>query len=177
MTIREIIQVTVTGGDVATEQMLTTATKQVTNFDEVLRALVTDLRDTMWHHSICVGLAAPQIGCNVRVAVVNTSRDAREDDLVLVNPVVMNVSGKKDTKRESCMSMWGLCGDVERKDKISVRYTDEEGHAQVTTFDGFTARAVQHEIDHLEGIMYRKRLKAGAELAHTDLFDNETWRV
>jgi peptide deformylase len=177
MAVREIIQVTVTGGDDTTERILTKVSKQVTSFDDSLLALIDDLRDTMWHHTICVGLAAPQIGHDLKVAVVNSEHETREDDLILVNPVIMNRSGKKDIKRESCMSIWGLGGEVERRDKVSVRYTDGFGEVRLVSFEGFVARAVQHEIDHLDGVLYRQHLKAGTELTVVDIFDNDTWRV
>jgi peptide deformylase len=177
MTVRDIIQVLETGGDAAMEKILTQPARVVTDFDEYLHRLIGDLRDTMWRHEICVGLAAPQVGEDLRVAVVNWERGSRDDDLILINPIVMNTSGKKDLKRESCMSLWGLTGDVERRDKVSIRYADESGQQKSASFEGFGARAVQHEIDHLDGVLYRRRLKAEAELRPIDIFEKDTWRA
>ena len=175
--LREIIQTKDTGGTFATEEILRSHAIEVENFDDYLSAVLTDLRDTMWHHSICVGLAAPQIGVGLRIAVVNWSRNSRENDLIFVNPKILQTSGKKDVKRESCMSLWGLYGDVQRRDKINIEYADESGRVSSSAFEGFPARAVQHEIDHLDGVLYRERLKSGAELTATDLFADGTWRV
>lgn len=177
MSVRDIIQTPNTGGTVEDKVILETPTQQVEDFTDPLRELLIDLQDTMWHHSICRGLAAPQIGIGLRVAVVNWDRNSRDNDLILVNPKIVNTSGKKDVKRESCMSLWGLCGDVIRRDKIVVQYRDHFGKDHESAFEGFPARAIQHEVDHLDGVLYSKRLKSGGELAPTDLFDGESWRA
>ncbi|MEV0734779.1 peptide deformylase [Streptomyces sp. NPDC050549] len=135
--------------------------------------LVRDLIDTMHAHSICVGLAAPQIGVQQAVAVVNVSELKSEPDLVLVNPVLLSATGKKDVKFESCMSLPGWRGSVERRRKIHVAYSDLDGNELEIHAEGFLARAIQHELDHLKGIIYAQSLASGAILERTDLFERD----
>lgn len=100
---------------------------------------------------LCVGLAANQIGQNLRIAVVERPD---KEPLVLLNPTIVSASGKKDKKRESCMSVWGLTAEVERRTKVRVAYQDLDLAPHEETFEGFLARVVQHEIDHLVGVLY-----------------------
>lgn len=151
------------------DQLLRTSTTDVLDFGPTVDDLVSDLRDTMSAHAVCVGLAAPQIGSSLRVAVAQV---ADGETVVLINPVVLATSGKKDVKRESCMSLWGLTGSVERREKVLVAYLDERGSPQERQFKSFAARVIQHEIDHLDGTLYDTRAQGG--LVRTDLFDAES---
>lgn len=109
--------------------------------------------DTLEADPICVGLAAPQLGVALQVAVVCPSRDLNEITII-INPTSVEVTGQKDAKRESCMSLPDLAGTVERRKKLKVSYLNEDGEPTESTFQGFAARVVAHEIDHLNGIMY-----------------------
>lgn len=114
---------------------------------------------------IAVGLAAPQIGVELRVAVVKPGAEA----IYLIDPSIVTLSGKKDRKRESCLSVWGYAGEVERREKVLVRYLDAEQGYVERQFRSFEARVVQHEVDHLEGHLYLDHVDG--PLAHADLFE------
>jgi len=97
-----------------------------------------------------VGLAAPQIGISKRIAVV----DIREDNkIVLINPEIIVEEGKSVMK-EGCLSIPGEIGDVVRSEKIKVKSLDRKGNEIEFEAEGFEARAIQHEIDHLNGILF-----------------------
>ena len=124
--------------------------KQVT---DRIRTLIQDLFDTM-HAAKGIGLAANQVGVAERVAVVEA------DDkipLVLINPVIVEKSGNEKDE-EGCLSIPDLFGDVERATKVVVETERVEGGRIQVTAEGLKARAIQHEIDHLDGILFLDRL-------------------
>ncbi|WP_269821888.1 peptide deformylase [Nocardia asteroides] len=167
---RTIIQSQRVGGTPDEYATLSSSTVAVQEFDDSVRILVVDLLDTMHAQPLCVGLAAPQIGSNLSVAVVAKAEPKTGADLVLINPVLIAATGKKDKKRESCMSLWGLAGEVERRSKITVEYYVLDGEKRSANFDGYFARVIQHEIDHLNGVLFSERTTQ--ELVPTDIFDN-----
>jgi peptide deformylase len=129
----------------------------VTVFDESLRALVADLFDTMKAYR-GVGLAAPQVGVAQRVFVVDVPvMDEPNLRLAIVNPVLEARSGK-ETAEEGCLSMPGIYEDVTRAAELRLRAFDEHGRAYEKRVDGYFARAVQHEADHLDGVLFTDRL-------------------
>ncbi|MDQ5943417.1 MAG: peptide deformylase [Patescibacteria group bacterium] len=128
-------------------------------FDESLTHLVEDLIETMKSDIICIGLAAPQVGISLQVAVVCPDRDF-SNVKVLINPTNITESGKKDIKRESCMSLPDLGGNVERRKRLSVDVRTLAGETATLQFEGFEARAVAHELDHLSGTMYSDKADA-----------------
>jgi peptide deformylase len=146
------------------------ASSEVTDFGDAFRRLVTDLRDTLYAHSIAIGLAAPQIGISQRVAVIDISEGKTEPAIVIANPRNVETSGKKDLKRESCMSLPHLGGDVERRHNIRFVCENEEGQTTTIEAHGFLARVYCHEIDHLDGVLYVDRMKSGAALEEVDFF-------
>lgn len=171
MPIRTLIQIERTGGGFSGNEMLRSSTELVTDFDDPeLHELVQDLLDTMAAHPICVGLAAPQIGSRLRVAVAQVSDD---EQIVLINPEIRSTSGKKDIKRESCMSVWGHTGPVQRRDKVHVSFHDVAGNTQELNFKGFPARIIQHEVDHLDGVVFSDYVD-DADLVATSIFDDES---
>jgi peptide deformylase len=121
---------------------------EVSAIDEAVRRLVDDLLETM-HAAKGVGLAANQVGVARRVAVVETE----DEKLVLINPVILEAEGR-DTAEEGCLSIPKVYADVTRPEKIVLEATDREGNRYTKTLDGLAARAVQHEIDHLDGILF-----------------------
>ena len=132
--------------------------------DREIVDLVADLVDTMRDGPGSVGVAAPQIGANLRVCVVDVSksklgRDANHGLLVLINPVVLNAEGNA-SMREGCMSVPDYTGDVERPTRIHLRYTDETGTERELETEGFEAVAIQHEMDHLDGILFLDRISS-----------------
>lgn len=137
----------------------------VEEFGDALAALVRDLIDTMNAAPGCVGLAAPQIGVNQRVAVIDLSRHRKPIDhhglVLLVNPSIVERSNPV-TAREGCMSVPNFTGDVTRASVLTLAWSDIDGRPNRDEFSGFEARAVLHEIDHLGGLLFLDRV-AGRE--------------
>ncbi len=172
MAIKELYQTKISGGTDFWDNLLRTPTEAVTEIDKKIINIVTDLRDTLWAYPFCVGLSAPQIGEGLAISVVNVDRTDKEKDLILINPQILEQSGKKDKKRESCMSVWGKMGVVERRDKILLRYQDLDFNTVERSFEGFESRAIQHEVDHLKGVIYSDKLALGDELQDAEFFNN-----
>jgi len=128
----------------------------VTDFGEVLDALYKDLEDTLLQAPGCVGIAAPQIGCSQRVVMVDV-RDSEYGRLLLVNPEIVRHEGLV-RGREGCLSVPDFTGNVIRADSIIVQARDRHGREQELSFSGFEARVVQHELDHLDGLLFLDRL-------------------
>jgi peptide deformylase len=136
--------------------------RPVTDIDDEIRQLVADLIDTMREGPGSVGVAAPQIGVSLRVCVVDVSnsklgRDNNHGLLVLVNPEIVARDGAA-VMREGCMSVPDYTGEVERATAITLRFLDAEGVAQEIEASGFEAVALQHELDHLDGILFLDRI-------------------
>ena len=131
---------------------------------EELRALVADMRDTMAHLN-GAGLAAPQIGVGLRVVIFGVQANPRYPkavvvpDTMLVNPVVTPLASDIDEDWEGCLSVPGLRGWVPRYRYVRYEGFDENGERIERTVDGFHARVVQHECDHLDGILYPMRIR------------------
>jgi peptide deformylase len=131
--------------------------RPVRDFDDSLRALVADLYETMAAYN-GVGLAANQVGVAQRVFVVDMAQeDGTHDRFAVVNPVLDQRSGKEKAE-EGCLSMPGILEDVERATRIRLRGSDEHGRPFERVLTGFLARAVQHETDHLDGVLFTDRL-------------------
>lgn len=127
---------------------------EVAGVDDEVRALVEDLLDTM-RADKGVGLAANQVGVARRVAVVDTNDG--QPPLVLINPVILERSGKA-VEEEGCLSIPEIYGNVERALHIVVETTGLDGRRITAEADELRARAVQHEIDHLDGILFLDRV-------------------
>jgi peptide deformylase len=135
----------------------------VTNFNE-LEDLLRDMRDTMAHLN-GAGLAAPQIGVQLRVVIFGITSNPRYPDIepvpdtVLVNPVLTPLSAEMEEGWEGCLSVPGMRGWVPRFTKLRYAGRDETGKLFQRDVEGFHARVVQHEVDHLEGILYPMRIR------------------
>ncbi len=142
----------------------------VTSFDDSLKQLASDLAETMYD-APGAGLAANQIGVCLRVAVINVSEsDEEKSHLVLVNPEIIEKEGCQ-VDEEGCLSVIDLTANVERYRKLLVRAQDLNGKTLEFPAEDFFARVIQHELDHLKGILfidhlsslkralYKKRLK------------------
>ncbi|MCD8295800.1 MAG: peptide deformylase [Clostridia bacterium] len=123
--------------------------KPVKNFNTPeLEKLFDDLHDTLYAED-GAGLAAPQIGVLLRAVVI----DAEDNYVEMANPVIVSTKGEQ-TGAEGCLSVKGKQGTVTRPMKVKVEYRDRNGRKHTLTAEGFTARAVCHELDHLDGILY-----------------------
>jgi peptide deformylase len=133
----------------------------VERIDAAARELARDLVDTMRASPACVGLAANQIGVPVRAFAVDVTghRKARSchGEFVLLNPEILLAHGPV-AAREGCMSVPDLTGDVARATTLVVRGLTPEGDERVLEVDAFEARAVQHEVDHLDGFLFLDRV-------------------
>lgn len=134
----------------------------VAAIDEEITGLIADLLDTMRAGPGSVGVAAPQIGVTLRVCVVDVSgsRHGKENNhgqLVMINPEILSRDGGA-VMREGCMSVPDYTGDVERATTITVRFRDETGAERLLECSGFEAVAIQHEMDHLDGVLFLDRI-------------------
>lgn len=171
MAVKTILQSTISGGTKKDDLFLHTPVKQIEKITDDIQQIIIDLRDTLWAYPFSVGISAPQIGLPYAISVINPSRELRDDDQIIINPSIISLSGKKDRKRESCMSVWGEMGEVERRDKIMLEYRDEMFNLCKSTYTGFISRVIQHELDHLNGILYSDRLVKDSALQHANFFD------
>lgn len=137
------------------DPVLRTPAREVLEFDRDLKAMAEDMLETMYRSS-GVGLAGPQIGVSKRVIVVDLG-DSEEDHpgpLALVNPRVVEASRKTDRAPEGCLSIPGMEEVVERPFTVAVEGMTPEGEPVALQASGLLARALQHEIDHLDGILF-----------------------
>ena len=138
--IREIVQI---GAPVLREKCA-----PVKQFNEALWTLLDDMKETL-RHAEGAGLAAPQVNVPVRAVVV----DVDEGFFEMVNPVMVSQKGEQYGP-EGCLSVRGKMGDVVRPDKVKVAFSDRRGNRCSLVARGFFARAVCHELDHLDGVIY-----------------------
>ncbi|RMD59031.1 peptide deformylase [Candidatus Parcubacteria bacterium] len=124
-----------------------------------IKNLIADMKVTMQKND-GIGLAAPQVGENLRLIVVNT----KEGILCLINPLITKKSWRKETAEEGCLSLPGIFCQVKRSRNITCRFQDERGKTHSINAKGLLARVIQHEIDHLDGILITDK-NIGEELA------------
>jgi len=122
-----------------------------------VKQLSKDMFETMQKAS-GVGLAAPQIGKNIRIFIVDTTpmEDEKYPDFkkTFVNPEILEESGEEWDFEEGCLSIPGIREDVSRYEKLTVRYFDEDWNEHIESYDGIAARIIQHEHDHLDGVLF-----------------------
>ncbi|RAL26117.1 peptide deformylase [Thermoflavimicrobium daqui] len=141
MAIRKIVQYP--------DPILKQKSKTVTKFHDRLHKLLDDMAETMYDAS-GVGLAAPQVGILKRAIVV----DIGDGLIEMVNPEIVEKSGEQISPPEGCLSIKGLQGDVRRAQKIKIVGQDRYGNPMELEAEGYLARAFQHEVDHLNGILF-----------------------
>ncbi len=139
--------------------------KDIDPSDEEIRRLIEDMFETMYNAS-GVGLAAPQVDKSYRLFVIDTTPFADWDELseeekeklrtrkVFINARKIEEKGEEWDFEEGCLSIPGINEKVRRKKQITLEYLDEKGQKHVETFDGLMARVIQHEYDHIEGILF-----------------------
>lgn len=131
------------------DPVLRSKAKEVEEVNEKTNQLIDNMFETMYEED-GVGLAAPQVGMLKRIAVV----DIREDNpIVLINPKIMEEEGKT-IMEEGCLSIPNRTGDVIRSRRIKIRSLDRKGNEIEFEAEGFEARAIQHEMDHLDGVLF-----------------------
>ena len=141
------------------ERVLQTPAQPVTQFDESLRTLVDDMLQTMYA-APGIGLAAPQIGVPLRVCVIDLTVGKRGGEVItLINPVLVERDGLQ-LEEEGCLSVPGFQATVPRPSRVVVKGQDVEGKEVVVEGTGLLARALQHELDHLDGRLFLDRLRA-----------------
>ena len=166
MAVREILQYP--------DARLKQVSVPVTGFDAALRLLMCDLEDSMRAGAGSVGIAAPQIGVLHRVPIVDVSARAgirQHGCLRLVNPEIVSRTGEAQG-REGCMSVPDYTGNVLRAQQLRLRAQDGDGIWREWDFEGYEARAVQHELDHLDGLLFLDRIVSPRH----DLFRRKTYR-
>lgn len=147
------------------DPILRKKSREVTEFNERLFTLLDDMKETMYA-SNGVGLAGPQVGILKRVVVMDVS-DTRDQCIELINPVITEVSGEQ-TGNEGCLSLPGLYGVVTRPMVVKVKAQNREGKWCLYKGEGLMARCFCHEIDHLDGILYKDKLDEGEQLFRAD---------
>jgi peptide deformylase len=141
------------------DPILQRATEKIAQFDEELRTLAADMFESMYKAQ-GIGLAAPQIGVSKRITVIDLSNQQNPDDkIILVNPEIVHREGKQN-EEEGCLSLPDIRDKVTRAAKVKVRAQDLEGNPIELEGSELLARAFQHEIDHLDGILFPWRLSA-----------------
>ena len=129
-----------------------------------LEDLVKNMWETMYKAK-GVGLAAPQVGHSIRLFIVDTTHIEDEENehigfkSVFINAQKIDETGKEWEYEEGCLSIPDIRGDVERPERLHIRYLDDNFNQQETTFEGINARVIQHEYDHIEGVLFTERLK------------------
>ena len=157
------------------DPILRTPAARITEVTPAIRRLAEDMIATM-HESEGVGLAAQQIGQALSICTVEVPLDYDTDEagarinpgltmpLVLLNPEITAASSKVDRHEEGCLSFPGIRGDIERPLEITLRYQDLEGKSHEVQVREFLARVIQHEVDHLNGILFIDHMSAPKRL-------------
>ena len=143
-------------------------------FDAALRAAIADLEETLRAGPAAVGIAAPQIGWTQRVVIVDASAKPQwrnHGRLVLINPEIL-AHGTPVTGREGCLSVPDYTGNVMRAQALTLEARDEHGRTRRYEMEGFEARVAQHEIDHLDGLLFIDRVVS----RRNDLFRRKVYR-
>ena len=141
--------------------VLKTRAKPVEQGSVDLDQLIADMFETMYHAQ-GVGLAAPQIGLGIRLFVIDAGEmeegEKEHFKRVFVNPEKVEEDGMEWSFEEGCLSIPGIREDIVRNDRIRLKYLDENWEPHEETFDGIRARIIQHEYDHLEGVLFTDKL-------------------
>jgi peptide deformylase len=154
------------------DKLLKTPSVPILKINKEIKQLIEDLKDTMADPDVpALGLAAPQIGVLKRAFGIYLGFYDRPDEddgeaaapleaTIFLNPEIVSEGDESAVEREGCLSIPGMAGDVSRKTAIKVRYTDENGVVVERDLAGDDAYAFQHELDHLDGILFLQRLKS-----------------
>jgi peptide deformylase len=137
----------------APDARLTTVCPAVERVDALLLRLLDDMLETMYA-APGIGLAAPQVGALTRAFVADIGEEGNRSPIFLINPELVWQSETSNLAEEGCLSLPKQFGEVVRADQVRVRYTDRTGRTQELDAEGLLARCLQHEIDHLNGVLF-----------------------
>jgi peptide deformylase len=143
----------------APHPVLKTRAAPVARVDERVRQLAADMFETMYK-APGIGLAAPQVGVSERLVVLDVADGEERRPMVLVNPEILWRSDERTTAEEGCLSLPGHFADVTRPLAVKVRHLTEQGEERLLEAEGLLARCVQHELDHLDGVLFVDHLSA-----------------
>ena len=135
------------------DPLLRQVAEPVADIDDTIRTLLSDMAETMYD-APGIGLAAPQVGICQRVIVMDCGKDDTPELFKMINPEIIRESDVRAILEEGCLSIPDQTADVERPAEVEVRYLDEAGEMQSLVAKGLLAACVQHEIDHLDGILF-----------------------
>ena len=147
------------------EKSLSMPSDKVDIIDDEIRQLIHDMGETMFHES-GIGLAAPQVGVNKRVLIYDAKAQDPDDDgseqkiTALINPEIIQSSGSQLSENEGCLSVVDFRADVKRYEQVTVRAQDMDGNFVEFDAHGLMAVIMQHEIDHLDGILFIDRISS-----------------
>ena len=144
--------------------------KKVRKIDGSIQKLIDDMVDTM-HDIEGVGLAAPQVGVPLQVVVIQMPDE--EDVITLINPEIVKTSEESEMMTEGCLSLPGYRGEVQRFTSATVKARDREGKPIRIKGEGLMAQALQHEVDHINGIVFVDHLESMDKLEKTEAEDEE----
>ena len=140
------------------DQELREATRRISKVDNSIRDLAKDMLKSMYSAK-GIGLAAPQVGIHKQLLVIDLDlENPTNPPLVLINPEIISASASIDTYEEGCLSIPGVYLDVIRPSSIKLSFRDEMGRPKKLNADGLLARCIQHEIDHLNGVLFVDRV-------------------
>lgn len=149
-----------TGAD---NKILRTISKPVKKFDSSLKKFAKDMKATM-EAANGLGIAAPQVGKNLRMFIATLDVGTKDERLiVMVNPVIMVTGDKMGTDEEGCLSLPGIFGKVSRNNNVEVEFFGVDGVRQFLKLKGLNARVIQHENDHLDGVLFIDRMRKGSK--------------
>jgi peptide deformylase len=145
---------------IAPDTLLKTRAKPVAaGHDGLVRGLVPRMFATMYA-APGIGLAAPQVGQSLRLAVIDLMANDKPSPIVLINPEIVASSTETATREEGCLSLPNQYADVTRPARVKVRFLDQAGIRQEIEADGLLSACLQHEIDHLDGVLFVDRISA-----------------
>jgi len=143
----------------APDPILRQKAKRVTSIDRSVKKLIGDMRDTM-HAASGAGLAAPQVGVSLRLIVIYVPE---KEDIVLINPSIVRKKGER-TVTEGCLSVPGYVGEITRSVEVTAKGLDQDGREIRIKAKELTAEALEHEIDHINGVLYIDHLESPDKL-------------
>ena len=129
-------------------------------FDVKLKKIVKDMYETLYASGNGIGLAAPQVNIRKRIVVIDLKNDDKPSPITFVNPIITKFSDEKFLNQEGCLSVPEYYADVERSKEVEVEWFDESGKKIKRKLSGLLSICIQHEIDHLDGILFIDHLSA-----------------